>query len=134
MGTPGCSSFCGSPSSTPFRPDVCIAQADYKAKNAAQCDLFIKCKRLTAANKAAIFQVIQDNELDIIEYDSKPQTFFCIMMQYVDGLGMVPEDVWHKQVKEMLFTFIMQNVSYTKVNVMNHQNNLKYLQTLNHCK
>ena len=42
------------------------------------------------------------------------------MTQYVDGLGMVPEDVWHKQVKDMLCTFIMQNVSYTKVNVMNH--------------
>ena len=93
MGTPGHSSFCGSPSSTPFRADVCIAQADYKAKNAAQCDSFIKRKKLTAANKAAIFQVIQEKELDIIEYDNKPQTFFCIMTQYVDGLGMVPEDV-----------------------------------------
>ena len=133
MGTPGHSSFCGSPSSTLFRPDVCIAQAGYKAKNAAQCDSFIKRKKL-AANKAAIFQVIQDKELDIIEYDSKPQTFFRIMTQYVDGLEMVSEDVQHKQVKEMLFTFIMQNVSYTKVNVMNHQNNLKYLQMLNHCK
>ena len=38
MGTPGCGSFCGSPSSTPFRPDVCIAEAHYKSKNAAQCD------------------------------------------------------------------------------------------------
>ena len=134
MGTPGCISFCGSPLSTLFRPDVCITQADYKSKNAAQCDSFIKHKKLTAANKAAIFQVIQDKELDIIEYDSKPQTFFCIMTQYVDGLGMVPEDVQNKQVKEMLFTFIMQNVSYTKVNVMNHRNNLKYLQMLNLCK
>ena len=56
------------------------------------------------------------------------------MRQYIDGLGMVPEDVQHKQVKEMLFMFIMQNVSYTKVNVMNHWNNLKYLQRLYHCK
>ena len=134
MGTPGCSSFCGSPSSTPFRLDVCIAQADYKTKNAAQCDLFLKHKKLTAANKAAIFQVIQEKELDIIEYDNKPQTFFRIMTQYVDGLGMVPEDVQHKQVKEMLFTFIMQNVSYTKVNVTNDQNNFKSLQMLDHCK
>ena len=49
------------------------------------------------------------------------------MMQYVDGLGMVPEDVLHKQIiKDMLFMFIMQNVSYTKVNVMIHSNNRKY--------
>ena len=93
----------------------CIAQADYKAKNAAQCDVFLKRKKVTTSNKALIFQHIKDKELEIIEYDTKPLSFYWIMMQYIGGLGMVPEDVQHKQVKEHLFIFVHANVQCTKV-------------------
>ena len=116
-GTPVRGSMVGSPSSTPYRPEICIAQADYKAKNTAQCDTFLKRKKVTSANKAAVFQHIKDKELEIIEYDTQPLSFYRIMTQYIGGLGMIPEDVRHKQVKEKLFTFVMQNVHYTKVTI-----------------
>ena len=115
-GTPSRSSVGGIPLSTPFHPEICIAQANYKTKNTAQCDLFLKRKKVTASNKPLIFQHIKDKDLEKIEFDTKPLSFYRIMTQYIGGLGMVPEDVRHKQVKDSLFTFVMQNVQYTKVN------------------
>ena len=114
-GTPGRSSVGGSPISTPLRPDICKGQADIRSKSASQCDTFIKRKKMTASNKMVIFQAVANKEREIIEYDDQPLSFYRIMAHYVGGLGMVPEDVRHKHVKDNLFTFIYKNVDYTKV-------------------
>ena len=83
-GTPGRSNFGGSPSSTPYRPDICVAQADNKAKCAAQCDQFIKRKKLTNTNKSLVYQHVQKKGLEIIDYDTKPQRYiwqYCVVYE-----------------------------------------------------
>ena len=74
--TPNRSTLGGSPSTTPLRPEICVSQADVKAKQAIVCDTFLKKKKMTPAQKIPVFQHITKKGREIIEYDEKPMSFY----------------------------------------------------------
>ena len=120
-GTPGRSSTItpvGSPNRPTSSTENWIAQADARAKSADVGNNFLKKKKLTQANVAAVYNTISQHKREIVEYEETTQSFYKIMTHYCPNLAMIPEDVRHLELKWQLFTFAMKNIEYTKVNII----------------
>ena len=62
-----------------------------------------------------VFDAVTKRKRYVIDFDEGPQSFYCIMTHCAPDLNFTSDDVKHKELQQNLFTFIMQNVSYTKV-------------------
>ena len=113
--TPGRSPVMGSPASTQDATEILQSQSEAKGKLALAADTFLKKKKMTSNNHMTIFDAVSKKKRDIIEFDDGPQSFYRIMTHYAPNLNFMPEDVKHKEVQQNLFTFVMENVKYTKV-------------------
>ena len=107
------------PASTPNRiaasTDQCVSQAEIKCKKADQGNTFLQTKKITKSNNVAIFKSVRDKERDIVKFTCGDDSFYKIMTFYYPALSMTPEDVQFKELKKLLFTFIMKNYDYTQV-------------------
>ena len=120
-GTPGRTSSTtpvGSPNRPTSSTENWIAQADARAKSADFGNTFLKKKKLTQANIAAVYNTISQHKREIVEYEETTQSFYKIMTHYFPNLAMIPEDVRHLELKRQLFTFAMKNIEYTKVKII----------------
>ena len=105
----------GSPSHTQSSMEILQSQAEAKGKLALAAETFIWRKNITNNNKMLVFDAVTKRKRYVIDFDEGPQSFYCIMTHYAPDLNFMPDDVKHKELQQHLFTFVMQNVSYTKV-------------------
>ena len=107
------------PASTPNRiaasTDQCASQSEIKCKKADQGNTFLQTKKITKSNNSAIFKSVHDKQRDIVEFTCSDDYFYKIMTFYYPALSMMPEDVRFKELKKLLFTFIIKNYDYTQV-------------------
>ena len=52
---------------------------------------------------------------DPVEFHCGEESFYKIMTYYYLALSMTPEDVRYKELKKLLFAFVMKNYDYTQV-------------------
>ena len=86
-----------------------------KANSLWQQKLSSGGKKITNNNKMIVFDAVTKRKRYVIDFDEGPQYFYRIMTHYAPDLNFTPDDVKHKELQQNLFTFVMQNVSYTKV-------------------
>ena len=107
------------PGSTPNRiaasTDECVSQVEIKCKKADQGNTFLRTKKVMKNNNAAIFESVCDKKRDIVEFTCGEDSFYKLMTFYYPALSMTPEDVRFKELKKLLFTFVMKNYDYTQV-------------------
>ena len=92
-----------------------LALAECKCKLADAGDMFLRKKKMTAANASVLFQSIKERGKEVVVFDDGPQSFYKIMSYYARGLEMVPKDMRFRTLKEQLFDFVMENMKYTQV-------------------
>ena len=113
--TPAWSPSIGSPSHAKSLMQILQSQAEAKGKLALVVETFIRKKKLANSNCMTIYDSVVKRKCDVIQFDEGPQSFYRIMTHYTLDLNFMPDDVKHKDLQQQLFTFIMANVSYTKV-------------------
>ena len=113
--TPALSPSIESPSHAKSSMEILQSQAEAKGKLALVAETFIWKKKLTNSNRMTIYDSVVKRKHDVIQFDNGPQSSYRIMTHYTLDLNFMPDDVKHKDLQQQLFTFIMANVSYTKV-------------------
>ena len=115
---PSCSRTPGStPNRIPASSDECVSQADIKCKKADQGNAFLHTKKITKSNNPLVFNSVREKGRYIVQFTCGDDSFYKIMTYYYPALSMTPEDVHFKELKKMLFTFIMKNYDYTQVQI-----------------
>ena len=72
-------------------------------------------KKVTKSNNALIFKTVRGKKRDPVEFHCGEDSFYKIMTYYYLALSMTPGDVWYKELKKLLFAFMMKNYDYTQV-------------------
>ena len=116
--TPAQSPSIGSPGHAKSSMETLQSQTEAKGKLALAAETFIRKKKLTNSNCMTIYNSVVKRKHDVIQFDDGPQSFYRIMTHYTPDLNFTLDDVKHKDLQQQLFTFIMANVRYTKVQLL----------------